>query len=178
MELKLLSCLLCYSSTLLSWLELDCTLLESWEGESQFGYDEEAKHGDLRQLTYISHFFLSSSLCYVGATAKDNQFLFLGGPLLAGITVVALSSLAPMVLPRTAFRALAVTESLSLYGGLAVFGGFILYDTSKILAHAKMVQAGHLRYDPLRESIGLELDFINIFIRLVTILGMRDQKRR
>lgn len=28
------------------------------------------------------------SLCYVGATAKDGQFLFLGGPLLAGVTVV------------------------------------------------------------------------------------------
>lgn len=41
------------------------------------------------------------SLCYVGATAKDGKFLYLGGPLLAGVTVVALSSLAPMVLPVT-----------------------------------------------------------------------------
>jgi FtsH-binding integral membrane protein len=74
------------------------------------------------------------SLCFVGATAKEGQYLWLGGPLLAGITVVALSSLAPMVLPVTAFRALAITEALSLYGGLAVFGGFVLYDTQKVIS--------------------------------------------
>ena len=51
----------------------------------------------------------------------------MGGPLLAGITVVALSSLAPMALPLGT-RALAITESISLYGGLAVFGGFVLYE--------------------------------------------------
>lgn len=28
------------------------------------------------------------SLCYVGATAKDGQYLWMGGPLLAGVTVV------------------------------------------------------------------------------------------
>jgi growth hormone-inducible transmembrane protein len=28
------------------------------------------------------------SLCYVGATAKDDAFLWMGGPLLAGVTIV------------------------------------------------------------------------------------------
>jgi hypothetical protein len=51
----------------------------------------------------------------------------MGGPLLAGVTVVALTSLAPMALPLGT-RALALTESISLYGGLAVFGGFVLYE--------------------------------------------------
>lgn len=118
------------------------------------------------------------SLCYVGATAREGQYLWLGGPLLAGVTVVALSSLAPMILPATAFRALAVTEALSLYGGLAVFGGFVLYDTGKILQHAQMVQAGAKREDPLAESIGLELDFINIFIRIVQILAMQQGRKK
>lgn len=82
------------------------------------------------------------SICYVGATAKDGQYLWMGGPLLAGVTVVALSSLAPMVLPATAFRTLVATEAISLYGGLAIFSGFVLYDTQKILARARAVQAG------------------------------------
>jgi hypothetical protein len=51
----------------------------------------------------------------------------MGGPLLAGVTVVALSSLAPMALPL-GMRGLAITEAISLYGGLAVFGGFVLYE--------------------------------------------------
>jgi hypothetical protein len=51
----------------------------------------------------------------------------MGGPLLAGVTVVALSSLAPMALPL-GMRGLAISEFISLYGGLAVFGGFVLYE--------------------------------------------------
>lgn len=59
--------------------------------------------------------------------ARNDKFLNLGGPLLAGVTVVALASLAPMALPL-GVRSLALTEALSLYGGLAVFGGFVLYE--------------------------------------------------
>ncbi|WFD32569.1 hypothetical protein MSPP1_003617 [Malassezia sp. CBS 17886] len=118
------------------------------------------------------------SLCYVGATAKEEKYLFLGGPLLAGVTVVALSSLAPMVLPVTALRTLAATEAIALYGGLAVFGGFVLWDTQSILLHARQVEAGMRVADPLAESIGLELDVINIFTRIVQILAMRDQRKR
>ncbi|WFD00263.1 hypothetical protein MYAM1_003011 [Malassezia yamatoensis] len=121
---------------------------------------------------------LMGSLCYVAATAKEDQFLYLGGPLLAGVTIVALSSLAPMILPATAVRTLVASEAISLYGGLAVFGAFVLWDTQKVLQHAKQVEAGMRPSDPLAESIGLELDFINIFTRLVQILAARDQRRR
>jgi len=117
------------------------------------------------------------SLAYVGATARSDQYLYMGGPLLAGLVVVALSSLAPMVLPVTAMRTLAVSEALSLYGGLAVFGGFTLYDTQKMLAHAREAKMGRIPADPVRESISFELDFINIFIRMVTILS-NGQRRK
>ncbi|KAF8831993.1 Bax inhibitor family protein [Lentinula edodes] len=117
------------------------------------------------------------SLSYVGATAKNDTFLNLGGPLLAGVTVVALASLAPMALPL-GVRSLAVTEALSLYGGLAVFGGFVLYDTQKILHHARLSEQGLMKADAINESIGLELDMINIFIRLVQILAMQGNNRK
>lgn len=136
------------------------------------------------------------SLSYVGATARcvsvlnsvsvgaharsNDKFLYMGGPLLAGVTVVALSSLAPMALPL-GMRGLAVAEAVSLYGGLAVFSGFVLFEcvllsvlfsrltprsTQKILHHARMAQAGLVPYDTMRESVGLQLDFINILCAL------------
>ncbi|KAI1788785.1 Bax inhibitor family protein [Ganoderma leucocontextum] len=117
------------------------------------------------------------SLSYVGATAKNDRYLYMGGPLLAGVTVVALSSLAPMALPL-GMRGLAISEAISLYGGLAVFSGFVLFDTQKILQHARLAEQGRMPRDPLKESIGLQLDMINIFIRLVQILASRQNNRK
>jgi len=118
------------------------------------------------------------SLSYIGATARSDQYLYLGGPLMCGLVVVALSSLAPLVLPATAIGTLAFTESISLYGGLAVFSGFTLYDTQKVLARAKLAQQGAITPDPMAESISLELDFINLFIRMVSILAGQNNRRR
>ncbi|KAM6498582.1 Inhibitor of apoptosis-promoting Bax1 domain containing protein [Amanita muscaria] len=117
------------------------------------------------------------AIAYVGATATNDKYLYLGGPLLAGVTVVALSSLAPMVLPM-GIRGLAISEAISLYGGLAVFSGFVLYDTQKILQHARMAEHGQMKADPINESISLELDMINIFIRLVQLLAMQGNNRK
>lgn len=117
------------------------------------------------------------SLSYIGATATTDKYLYMGGPLLAGVTVVALSSLAPMALPL-GMRGLAISEAISLYGGLAVFSGFVLFDTQKILKNARLAQQGVVPRDPLRESISLELDMINIFVRLVQILTMQQSRRK
>lgn len=112
---------------------------------------------------------------------RNDKYLYMGGPLLAGITVVALSSLAPMALPL-GMRGLAVSEAISLYGGLAVFSGFVLFEyvlsisipfvplshlvpfcsTQKILQHARLAEQGRMPRDAMKESIGLELDMINI----------------
>ncbi|RAH41413.1 Bax Inhibitor family protein [Aspergillus brunneoviolaceus CBS 621.78] len=120
---------------------------------------------------------MMGSIAFVGATAKQEKYLYLGGPLLAGVAIVALSGLAPMVLPVTATRTLMWSEKIWLYGGLAVFGGFTLYDVQKILHHARLSQRGLVRKDVVNESISLTLDFINIFVRMVQILGMRQQRK-
>ncbi|CEJ55849.1 Putative Bax Inhibitor family protein [Penicillium brasilianum] len=121
---------------------------------------------------------MMGSIAFVGATAKQEKYLYLGGPLLAGVAIVALSGLAPMVLPATAARTLMWSERIWLYGGLAVFGGFTLYDVQKILHHARLAERGYMKRDVVNESVSLELDFINIFIRMVQILGMRSNNRK
>lgn len=107
-------------------------------------------------------------LSYVATTAKTNEYLYIGGPLVAGLTVVILGSFAPMILPVTAVRSLALADMVAIYGGLVVFGGFVLYDTQMIMHNARMG-----RNDPAAESISLELDFLNIFIRLVGLQNRR-----
>ncbi|KAI5842764.1 inhibitor of apoptosis-promoting Bax1-domain-containing protein [Tricharina praecox] len=119
---------------------------------------------------------IMGSISYVAATAKEDKYLYLGGPLLAGVAVVALSGLAPMVLPLGS-RALMGAEAISLYGGLAVFGGFTLYDVQKVLNHARAAERGVMKKDTVNESVRLELDFINIFVRLVQILGGQQRKK-
>ena len=121
---------------------------------------------------------MMGSIAFVGATAKQEKYLYLGGPLLAGVAIVALSGLAPLVIPATAARTLMWTENIWLYGGLAVFGGFTLYDVQKVLSHARLAERGLVKRDAVNESIALELDFLNIFIRMVQILGMSGNRRR
>jgi growth hormone-inducible transmembrane protein len=120
---------------------------------------------------------MMGSIAFVGATAKTDKYLYLGGPLLAGVAIVAVSGLAPLVLPVTATRTLMVTENIWLWGGLAVFGGFTLYDVQKILHQARLAERGLIKRDPVKESISLELDFINIFVRMVQILGMSQRRK-
>ena len=122
-------------------------------------------------------FAMMGALSLVGATAKQEKYLYIGGPLLAGAAIVAVSGLAPLIIPATAARTLAVTQNLWLYGGLVVFGGFTLYDVQKVLYHARMAQAGVIQRDPVNESISLELDFLNIFIRMVQILMMQNRRK-
>lgn len=121
---------------------------------------------------------MMGSIAFVGATAKQEKYLYIGGPLLAGAAVVLASGFAPMILPATAARTLAVTENIWLWGGLAVFGGFTLYDVQKILHHARLAERGIIKKDPVNESIALELDFLNIFVRMVQILMMQQNRRK
>lgn len=121
---------------------------------------------------------MMGSISFIGATAKQEKYLYLGGPLLAGVAIVAVSGFAPLVLPATAIRTLAFTENIWLYGGLAVFGGFTLYDVQKVLYHARLAERGAIQKDAVNESISLELDFLNIFIRMVQLLMMQQNRRK
>ncbi|GAA6063771.1 hypothetical protein JCM10212_006267 [Sporobolomyces blumeae] len=117
-------------------------------------------------------------ISYVGATAKSDQYLWIGGPLLAGLGVLICSSLAPMLMPRMSLRTLTALESVGAYGGVAVFSGFVLYDTQKILKHAQLAQRGAIVADPVRESVSLILDVINLFTSIVRVLLLQQGNRR
>jgi len=63
--------------------------------------------------------------------------------------------------------------NIYLYGGLLLFGAFVLYDIQKIIHSAKTKPV----YDPIDESIGIYLDTINIFVRFVMIFRQNKNKK-
>lgn len=86
-------------------------------------------------------------------TSPTSDFLGMGGFLMVGLCSLLGVSLVNLFWPSP------LLMSLSLYGGLALFGGFVLYDTQKIVHNAENKQV----WDPMQESIGMYLDTIIIF---------------
>jgi len=117
-------------------------------------------------------------LSTVAACAPSDKFLYMGGPLAMGFGVIFAASLASNFLPATTALGAGV-YSLALYGGLILFGGFILYDTQKIIHRAENHPTFTLaKFDPINNSIGIYMDTVNIFIRIAQILAMNGGRRK
>ena len=65
-------------------------------------------------------------------------------------------------------------HAIYMYGGLVLFGGFMLYDTQQIIRDAETKNY----YDPVNHSIGIYLDTINIFVRILMLLSSGSGNRR
>ena len=81
--------------------------------------------------------------------APSDKFLNMGGPLAMGLGVVFISSIGSAFLPPTTALG-AGLYSVAMYGGLVLFGMFILYDTQKIIRRAEThPEYGVTPYDPI-----------------------------
>lgn len=118
-------------------------------------------------------FGIVSSLSMVAMYSKNDAFLYLGGPLMMGLSVVVLSSLVSAFAPMGG-RVFQITNNISLYGGLGVFSLFMLYDTQRIMMRANLSRGRNPDY--INESMHLYYNIINIFIRIVQILGNNNKK--
>jgi len=83
-------------------------------------------------------------------------------PLGIGLGLIIAAGLGNMIFP------MPFLHNVVLYGGLGIFGGLTMTDTSKLFNNAKTLP--DTQYDPINESLGVYLDTINIFIRMVQIL--------
>ncbi|XP_055837645.1 growth hormone-inducible transmembrane protein-like [Episyrphus balteatus] len=118
-------------------------------------------------------------LSTVAVCAPSDQFLYMGGPLAIGLGFVFASSMAGMWLPPTTMLG-AGLASVSLYGGLVLFSGFLLYDTQRIVRKAETYPALFTQrpYDPVNASLSIYMDTINIFIRIASILAGGGSRRK
>jgi FtsH-binding integral membrane protein len=111
------------------------------------------------------------SLSLVAANSPSNEFLHLGGPLAIGLGVVVAASFGQMFFPAS-----ALLHNVALYGGLGLFGAYVLYDTSRVLTIAERTPQG--QFDPVNAGMSLYMDIINIFVRLVQVFAGSNSKKR
>ncbi|KAK1166447.1 growth hormone-inducible transmembrane protein [Acipenser oxyrinchus oxyrinchus] len=117
-------------------------------------------------------------LSTVAMCAPSEKFLSMGGPLAVGLGLVFASSIGSMFLPPTSAFG-AGLYSVAIYGGLILFGMFLLYDTQKVIRRAESYPVyGVQKYDPINSCLGIYTDTLNIFIRVVTILANGGGSKR
>ncbi|UCD31130.1 MAG: Bax inhibitor-1/YccA family protein [Desulfobacterales bacterium] len=113
--------------------------------------------------------FIASSI--FGMTTKRDltsmgQFLFMG---LFGIVIASVVNL---------FMRSSGVSMIVSYIGVIVFVGLTAYDTQKLrtmaLSQPAGVDGGTLRKGAILGALTLYLDFINLFLMLLRILGSRD----
>lgn len=103
-------------------------------------------------------------LSFAAVLAKRGSYLFLGGILFSTLSAMALISLGNLL-----FRSYFVQE-LTLYVGLAVMSGFVLFDTQMIMEKNRMRSN-----DCIAHAMDLFYDVISIFRRLLIILTQKEQ---
>lgn len=117
-------------------------------------------------------------LSTVAMCAPSEKFLYMGGPLAVGFGVVFASSIGSMFLPPTSVLG-AGLYSVAVYGGLILFSMFLLYDTQKVIKRAETQPLyGVQKYDPINACMGIYMDTLNIFMRLVMILANGGSGKR
>jgi FtsH-binding integral membrane protein len=99
--------------------------------------------------------------------AKRRSFMYLGSVLMSALNILVMTTLVNIFFFRT-----ALGELVWLYGGLATFVGFIIYDTQLIV---EKVHAGNR--DVVAHALELFIDFINLLIRILVILRKMKGKK-
>ncbi|XP_026691040.2 growth hormone-inducible transmembrane protein [Ciona intestinalis] len=119
-----------------------------------------------------------AGLSAVAVCAPSEKFLNMGGPLAAGLGVVFISSLGSAFIPPTGALGMGL-YSIAVYGGLILFGAFLLYDTQRIVHKAQATPHpayAAVPYDPVNASMSIYMDAINIFIRIAMIMAGNRKK--
>jgi len=115
-------------------------------------------------------------LSTIAVCAPSEKFLNMGGPLAIGLGVVFASSLASMFVPPATALGSGLF-AVSMYGGLILFSGFLLYDTQKIIKYAEALPPNQV-FDPVNASMSIYMDTLNIFIRIAQMLAMSNSRRK
>lgn len=124
--------------------------------------------GTIIQKAAVGTLAIVGSISLIAATTRSDNHLAMGGPLAVGLGVVLAASVGQIFFPTS-----GILYNIVIYGGLAVFGGFTYFDTQRMIQKAKVQQ----QFNPLQTSMSIYMDIINIFTRMVSILGGGNRKK-
>jgi len=117
-------------------------------------------------------------LSTIAVCAPSERFLSWGAPLGIGLGAVFAANLGAMFLPPTSALG-AGLASVAIYGGLVLFSAFLLYDTQRLIKKAETHPTFAVQpFDPINASMSVYMDIINIFVRIVYILGMGGNRKK
>jgi len=104
---------------------------------------------------------------YAALTAPRNSYLFLGGALGSGLSLLFYMSILFIFFPNP------FSFYLILYLGLMLFVGFIIYDTQKMLNKASR---GNTDY--ITDALELFIDFVGLFVRILVLLSSNKKNNK
>ncbi|KAF3697345.1 putative Bax inhibitor 1 [Channa argus] len=116
--------------------------------------------------------FMGTSMIFICFTlsalyAKRRSYLFLGGILMSGLSLLFLMSVMNMF-----FGSLMLFKA-HMYLGLILMCGFVLFDTQLIIEKAENGDKDYVWH-----CVDLFLDFITIFRKLMVILALNDKDKK
>eukprot|EP00189_Rhodosorus_marinus_P012510 CAMPEP_0184740780 /NCGR_PEP_ID=MMETSP0315-20130426/3797_1 /TAXON_ID=101924 /ORGANISM="Rhodosorus marinus, Strain UTEX LB 2760" /LENGTH=237 /DNA_ID=CAMNT_0027210673 /DNA_START=175 /DNA_END=888 /DNA_ORIENTATION=- len=116
----------------------------------------------------VGTFAIFSSLTASAMMAPDARYLYLGGMLSSALSMLFWINMVSMFFPSQ------FNYNLQLYGGLMVFCGYVLSDTSRMIEKAKDGRA-----DAISDATGLFINLIGVLRRILIILSKNedDSKR-
>ncbi|KAF4093754.1 hypothetical protein AMELA_G00005470 [Ameiurus melas] len=120
--------------------------------------------------------FIGTSAIFVCFTlsalyAQRRSYLFLGGNLMSGLSILLLFSFHLTVF-KGAFMLFKCCEA-HMYIALAIMCGFVLFDTQLIIEKAEMGDKDYIWH-----CVDLFLDFVTIFRKLMILLAMNEKDKK
>jgi FtsH-binding integral membrane protein len=112
---------------------------------------------------------LGTGLTLSAFLAPREKFLSWQGPLMVTLTSISLASSIALFFPGTAFA--YGVDRASLYGGLIVFSGLLMSSTQRLIKEAK-----EHAFDPIKSSMLIYLDGMNIFLRILAIMDEKTDR--
>ncbi|XP_062323295.1 probable Bax inhibitor 1 [Osmerus eperlanus] len=116
--------------------------------------------------------FLGTSIIFVCFTlsalyAQRRSYLFLGGILMSGLSILLLVSILNI------FLGSVMLFKAHVYLGLVIMCGFVLFDTQLIIEKAEMGDKDYIWH-----CVDLFLDFVTIFRKLMVVLAMNEKEKK